>query len=493
MRTYSRNVRRAWDGDDYHAPKRQRLNENSSLYPSSISQIPSNKENATLPEDLEDNLERAIRETSVAALSSSPSRKNSTVFSFNESQEDENRSGTYTPPSSPPPVLQVTPPHIKARKPTFHAFDKNKKEKDKKKPTSRKPEERVNPQNVTIQIDENEPLTEILNSSYRVTNTVSQSIPLAIPALPTSDIRHTPTSVPTFPKLVPSKHSLVQTVLDLGQSMLPKTCPQCQMSYTPNVPEDVTLHDMYHNRNKSGIDMGKPFLKSAMKWCYEVPHIPGSVVVVDRKISIPARRAVQKVLEIINKELGSVNISEEDLWSQRIPGGGTEGVEEEGNDTKKADRYKVFMHIIDGRCVAVCLVERITKAYRTLPISQANSNTEAQKSPEPVSSATNEANIYKQLLKDNTKVANPSSSISISDTPVPAVAGISRIWTSEQFRRKGIANNLLECVLSQFIYGYEMEKSETAFSQPTESGANLARAWFGDEEGNGGWGVYVEE
>ena len=68
MRTYSRNVRRAWDGDDFQAPKRFRLNK------------------PRFGIETEDNLERAIRETSVA-LSSSPSRKNSTIFS-NESHDD---------------------------------------------------------------------------------------------------------------------------------------------------------------------------------------------------------------------------------------------------------------------------------------------------------------------------------------------------------------------------------------------------------------------
>src|SRR6186713_2692673 len=106
MRTYSRNVRRAWDGEDYRPPKRQRL-ENAWNAPAAANSA--SNENSFLHLDLEDNLERAIRETSVAAMSSSPSRKNSTIFST-ESQEDELGSSTITPPSSPPPVLQLTPP-----------------------------------------------------------------------------------------------------------------------------------------------------------------------------------------------------------------------------------------------------------------------------------------------------------------------------------------------------------------------------------------------
>ena len=94
MRTYSRNVRRAWDGDDFRVAKRQRV------------------EPSKVTDENDDSLEPANRATSVA-ISSSPSRKNSTVFS-RESYDDE---GTVTPPSSPPP--RVSSPPLKARRPTF--------------------------------------------------------------------------------------------------------------------------------------------------------------------------------------------------------------------------------------------------------------------------------------------------------------------------------------------------------------------------------------
>ena len=71
-----------------------------------------------------------------------------------------------------------------------------------------------------------------------------------------------------------------------------------------------------------------------------------------------------------------------------------------------------------------------------------------------------------------------------------AVVGVSRIWTSKAFRRKGIANNLLDCVVNQFIYGLEIARDEVAFTQPTDAGADLAKAWFDEPTG---WSVYVEE
>ncbi|KAK5232417.1 hypothetical protein LTR47_006630 [Exophiala xenobiotica] len=490
MRTYSRNVRRAWDGEDYRPPKRQRLEDawNAHSFTSG-----GYNENATIkPLDLEDSLERAIRETSVAALSSSPSRKNSTVFSA-ELQEDDLGSSTITPPSSPPPVLQLTPPRIKVYKPNFSAIDKSKKEKKDLKNAKRKRDAQSLGLSAETTRHDSEPLSEIFNSCTRA----QSSQPTQRDASGGQGQDQTPIARPASRPSLP-KQNLVQTVLDLGQPSGPTVCPQCQMSYMATSFEDNQLHHMFHHRDSSGIELGKPFLKSAMRWCYQVAHIPGSVVVVDRKLSLPARRVVEKVLSIINKELGSVDITADDLWSQRALEG------EKDDNTKKCDRYKAFLHIIEDKCVGVCLAERISKSHRVLPNESATGETmplnDHFKPTGPVTPAATEfngeeADQVHSKPQIPTPIASPtssgpSSSISISEQTYPAVVGVSRIWTSHAFRHKGIASNLLECVMNQFIYGMEIEPHQVAFSQPTESGAALARAWFGE---NDGWAVYREE
>lgn len=392
MRTYARNVRRIWDGIDYQAPKRQCL------------------DRSTMACDNEDTLERAIREASVA-MSSSPSRKNSTIFSA-ESQDDE----TATPPSSPPPRLPS--PVIKARKPTFSSM---KRKRD-------------------ASTDDAEPLAEVINSSARSS-------------------------------IAPRPPTLVQMRIDLGGETR-RSCSECGMEYVPSSEEDATLHRMYHNMDKDGVELGKSFMKSAMKWVYEVPHIQGSVVVVDRKIAPPARKVVQKVLGMVTKELSAADIDEHTLWSQKsladeskVAGQDVRQSEAEKRNEQRSDRYKVFLHVINGKCVAACLAERITKAHRV----------KAEPAPPTDGPAA--------------KSDHQSSSLSIEEDTVPAIVGVSRIWTSRPFRRKGIANNLLDCVLNQFIYGMDIDKDEIAFSQPTASGCALARAWYGEPSG---WLVYNE-
>ncbi|KKY25062.1 putative sister chromatid cohesion acetyltransferase eco1 [Phaeomoniella chlamydospora] len=395
MKTYARSVRRVWDGEDAPIAKKIFI------------------ERPKVVEDAGENLERAIRETSIAA-SSSPSRKNSTIFSA-ASQDDE----TVTPPSSPPP--RITPPPVYTRKPTF-PFLKRKQDASR---------------------EGTEPLSEVVNSS---------------------DVR---SSVP------PSKKpKLVQTQLDLGVETR-KTCSDCGMEYIPSNTEDATLHRMYHDMDKDGVDLGKAFMKSsAMKWAYEVAHIEGLVVVVDRKVSPAARLQVKKVLEVVTKELSAPDIEDSVLWSQKSLNTLAENnkaikqhVSEERND-HKSDRYKVFLHLKDGKCVGLCLAERITEGYKV------------------------KANKLDKGDSNETAMRPISSSISVEEQSSPAVVGISRIWTSKAFRRKGIATNLLDCVMNHFIYGMEIEKEEVAFSQPTESGGKLAREWFGADSG---WLVYNEQ
>ena len=175
---------------------------------------------------------------------------------------------------------------------------------------------------------------------------------------------------------------------------------------------------------------------------------------------------------MVNKELSATEIEDNDLWSQVVlkEDGAADGADLKKSDAEKrndnkSDRYKVFLHVKNGKCVAACLAERITKAHRVQPVKPATTD-----APE---------------ASDQHK----SSSISVEEETVPAVVGVSRIWTSKAFRRKGIANNLLDCVLNQFIYGMEIERDELAFSQPTESGGELARAWYGE---GSGWLVYRE-
>lgn len=205
--------------------------------------------------------------------------------------------------------------------------------------------------------------------------------------------------------------------------------------------------------NATGIDLGKAFMRAnASRWVYEATRFDeGYVVIVDRKASPSAKSQAKKVLEVVNKELSSPEIDDETLWSQTEP-----PKHLQDGPTEKVDRYRVFLHMKDSRCVGLCLTERI---WESRPV----------------------------VKEQNGDVHN--GSVSTRDEIRPAIVGVSRIWTSGSSRRKGIALDLLDCVVINFIYGMEITKGQIAFSQPTESGNRLAHKFF---EGEETWHVYNE-
>jgi N-acetyltransferase len=248
------------------------------------------------------------------------------------------------------------------------------------------------------------------------------------------------------------------------------------MQYIPSHTEDAALHKKFHAMNLGGVDFTKPFVERFRK--NQIWSGDGSfIAVVGRKDSLALRNRASDVLKVVNTELAAVPISDDELWGQitrRVHPDATEMsttiskrlplAKNEANGPL-VDRFKIYLYIRGNKCVGACLAERIWEAYRVL-----NPTT----SPEQ---------------EHGDGVTPQSSSISISTDSAPATLGISRIWTSNQHRKNGIATRLLDSARSDFLYGLHVEKAKVAFSQPTESGGNLARKWF---DCRSGWHVYVD-
>ncbi|KAE9978393.1 hypothetical protein EG328_001474 [Venturia inaequalis] len=250
------------------------------------------------------------------------------------------------------------------------------------------------------------------------------------------------------------QQKLTQLTLDLGQKTQ-KKCQICGMEYRPSSPEDAALHKKYHAQNVGGIDLGKKFVDSIFVgqkvWTGSAGEM---IIVVNRSAEARKRRVVESVLDVVEKELGGVGIDREELWTEL-------SATSETDATAKCDRYKAYLYIRGYKCVGVCLTERIRSAYEVLVTT-----TRGEKG-----------------------TSSRSSSITVSEESKAATMGISRIWTSTFARRSGIARKMLDAALDNFVYGMKVSKDMAAFSQPTESGGNLARSWFGRESG---WLVYNE-
>jgi hypothetical protein len=268
---------------------------------------------------------------------------------------------------------------------------------------------------------------------------------------------------------------MVQMQLDLA-SETRKTCTICGMQYIPSNAEDAALHKKFHAMNLGGVDFTRPVVERFRK--NQVWSGGGAfIAVVGRKDALALRNRASDVLKVMNTELAAVPISDEELWSQTSHAVATDAPIERSDATKAGtpaadnttvslvDRFKIYLYIRGNKCVGACLAERIWEAYTV---------------PDPIKTPPSAHKL---------SVAPQNSSISISIKSDPAILGISRIWTSNQHRKQGVATRLLDCARSDFLYGLKIEKDKVAFSQPTESGGNLARKWFGR---SAGWHVYID-
>ena len=275
---------------------------------------------------------------------------------------------------------------------------------------------------------------------------------------------------------------LRQMQIDLGQSIR-RCCKTCGMDYNPAHVEDTALHKAFHAMNVGGVDLGRANLKtlSANKiWTSDRAITNGNngrdsgigwVVAVDAKSSIVERSAVRKVLAVVSKELGAIDLKADELWgtlttdedelvsSPPATGESDEPIAKTTAGSNKAvPRFKAYIYIQGDKCIGLCLAERIRGAYQALDDTSSIADGSARpRTPQ-----------------------SKSSSIAVDTERIPATLGIHSIWTSTKYRRLGIASRLLECARKNFVYGIQVPKNLMAFSQPTASGGNLARKWFGE-------------
>lgn len=272
----------------------------------------------------------------------------------------------------------------------------------------------------------------------------------------------------------PKKPRLVQMQLDLAAAQR-KTC-SCGMEYIPSNASDAALHKKFHAVNAGGVDCTKGTVKQLReKLVWSGGEEGAFIACVGRRDALALRRKASEVLTVVNTELAAVPIEDGELWGQMA-------LEKGDGEVERCDRFKVYLYVRGQKCVGACLAERVCEAYAVL--AQDRGRDKADKDKDKADKLQEQE--QKQVPAAS---SSHSSSISVSTTPAAALLGISRIWVSSQFRNKGLARTLLDCARGHFAYGLTVDKRQTAFSQPTESGGKLARRYFGCEAG---WLVYME-
>lgn len=198
------------------------------------------------------------------------------------------------------------------------------------------------------------------------------------------------------------------------------------------------------------------------------------------------------VLEVVQSELGAVEIAHDLLWSlcrAGRPDSNTRVLGEEivgmSDQSSSCERYKVYLYVHGLRCVGLCLVERIDKAYQVVDPAVA-AKADSGEGDGPGNNTSESRSQPQDKAREEVDLDAP---VTVADTSDVACMGISRIWVSSSFRKQGVATTLLDVACKTFVPLKHLPKEMVAFSQPTQSGARLARRWFGREHG---WHVYTD-
>jgi ribosomal protein S18 acetylase RimI-like enzyme len=63
----------------------------------------------------------------------------------------------------------------------------------------------------------------------------------------------------------------------------------------------------------------------------------------------------------------------------------------------------------------------------------------------------------------------------------PAQLGVKLVWVAPEYRRRGVARDLLDAARKDLIFGSVVALDAIAFSQPTEEGFAFAQGYCGNE------------
>lgn len=314
------------------------------------------------------------------------------------------------------------------------------------------------------------------------------------------------TSVPA--KTAVGTRALTQMQISLGQEVQ-KLCKTCGMEYIASSAEDRKLHDKYHKQNTEGYDVGKEFVQKARSGTVFEGSVKGDFICAVDCLDKPARKGrAQAVLEVVQRELGAVEIPQDEIWdAQLLRGEGSKG------------KYTAYLYVRGTKCIGFLLVQEIREAYQVMEPLVPEEKDSAPDDDDPVKRGDKAAMTSLAALKERRRAAfmlrenSLKQPLKLSTKMEEAALGISRVWTSTRYRKHSIATTLLDTSVRHYNEAMARRESgneesseddlassrsprpithdqgDVAFSQPTEAGVRLARRWFGKIWG---WPVYVD-
>ncbi|KAH7722394.1 N-acetyltransferase ESCO1 [Aphelenchoides avenae] len=226
-----------------------------------------------------------------------------------------------------------------------------------------------------------------------------------------------------------------QTIIDAGQKKIGlEYCSKCEMSYNISVPRDKQAHDEYCNR----FTQTKHFHVTANQlqaWRKSVFFedvldgvISGTLFHLNEKSTSTLKKKVEQIItEFVNVELGCRDMP---VWSDS---GSRQAFVFITKNTGKDPAFVAALTLVD-------VVDTVKLMPRGLAFCG-------------------------EFL------------------------GVNRIWVHTRMRRKGLATFLLDAVRRLAASGPPLPKTRVAFSDPDETGVQLAKAYLNDKE-NGRYITY---
>merc|ERR1719312_728035 len=183
-----------------------------------------------------------------------------------------------------------------------------------------------------------------------------------------------------------------QAYIDAGQKELGATlCQTCGSVYSKGDPQDEAMHNIQHT--------GLLERLKHQGWAKErvVATYPEGGRVISIRPGDDARwwKKAEDVLGIVDRDLGFSEVG-----------------------IRAPDRTKIFLFIADKKIVGLLLAEQISQGFQIIPPTEGDEKQQ----------------VY-----------------CCSETAQPVQVGISRIWVLADYRRKGVASHLVDCMRVAFF------------------------------------------
>ncbi|KAK9466507.1 ESCO1/2 acetyl-transferase-domain-containing protein [Lipomyces arxii] len=226
----------------------------------------------------------------------------------------------------------------------------------------------------------------------------------------------------------------VQAHLALSKRPQRTTCAKCGMSYDTLSPGDLRMHNKFHARAFSGVNVsvllqwssvGRFRLEGgqiAFIYKFGLRELHGNVSL------RPIKQAIETMLTICNAELSAPNENVAKLMSRQTAV--FVCISKRRNDENLVGSGNAI--------IGLCLVERAARGYF--------------------------------MSADTGRILASQENFNV-------LMGVSRIYTAHSFRRMGVAAAMLNAACHSLVYGLEISRDQVAWSQPSDSGCKVATRW----------------